>query len=150
MKIQEKDIWKDYYLTNNIANIIKLDNTIEEVEINEFLNKCKKYKEIFEKEYLKYQKNEEYIYKQEERVEKILYGSAIIGGIQMIWLNLLGLFLMGLAGNLSLLELKALRKDLKIIQDYNDMLDQDIRSQKINQIIEETKEQIEQINSLKI
>ena len=51
MKIQEKDIWKDYYLTNNIANIIKLDNTIEEVEINEFLNKCKKYKEIFEKEY---------------------------------------------------------------------------------------------------
>ena len=91
-----------------------------------------------------------YIYKQEERVEKILYSSAIIGGIQMIWLNLLGLFLMGLAGNLSLLELKALRKDLKAIQDYNDMLDQDIRSQKINQIIEETKEQIEQINSLKI
>ena len=87
MKIQEKDIWKDYYLTNNIANIIKLDNTIEEVEINEFLNKCKKYKEIFEEEYMNYYKNEEYIYKQENIVEKILYVSAIIGGIQIIWLN---------------------------------------------------------------
>ena len=31
MKLEEKDIWKDYYLTNNTANIIKLDDTIEEI-----------------------------------------------------------------------------------------------------------------------
>lgn len=150
MKIEEKDIWKDYYLTNNIANIIKLDDTIEEIKINEFLNQCKEYKEVFEEEYLEYFRNEEYIYKQEDIVEKVLNASGIVGIIQMIWLNLLGLFLMGLAGGLSLLELKALRKDLRKIQDYNDMLDQDIRRYKINEIIEETKEQIDQMNKLKI
>ena len=150
MKIEEKDIWKDYYLTNNIANIIKLDDTIEEIEINEFLNQCKEYKEVFEEEYLEYFRNEEYIYKQEDIVEKVLNASGIVGIVQMIWLNLFGLFIMGVAGGLSLLELKALRKDLRKIQDYNDMLDQDIRRYKINEIIEETKEQIDQMNKLKI
>ena len=150
MKIEEKDIWKDYYLTNNIANIIKLDDTIEEIEINEFLNQCKEYKEVFEEEYLEYFRNEEYIYKQEDIVEKVLNASGIVGIVQMIWLNLFGLFIMGVAGGLSLLERKALRKKKKKIQDYNDMLDQDIRRYKINEIIEETKEQIDQMNKLKI
>ena len=49
---------------------------------------------------------------------------------------------MGLGGNLSLLELRALRKELKEIQDYNDLLDQDIRTKKMNSIIEEVRERM--------
>ena len=150
MILEEKDLWKDYFLTNNTANIIKFDDSIEEMDIKEFLKKCLKYKEIFEKEYARYYRNETYIHNQENIVEKILYGSAIIGIIQILFLNLTGLLLMGLGGNLSLLELRALRKELKEIQDYNDLLDQDIRTKKMNSIIEETKEQIKQMGSLKI
>lgn len=150
MILEEKDLWKDYYLTNNTANIIKFDDSIEEMDIKEFLKKCLKYKEIFEKEYAEYYRNETYIYNQENIVEKILYATAAIGVIQILFLNLTGLLLMGLGGNLSLLELRALRKELKEIQDYNDLLDQDIRTKKMNSIIEETKEQIKQMDSLKI